>query len=255
MRLTLYRETGSAVHALDPRVKLIALGIGCLALLLFTDPRLLLWPYLALLFVAAGARVLRVYCIGGLVITALGGLSVVIWPLYLTLRGQGGPAAWLFGLGMGLRLVTMLLAGYLLMLTTRAEEILAALSRFGLPFPAVFALGLTFRLVPMLVATAANVVEAQKLRGFAFDRGGPFARMKRFVPLLIPILGGALRSAHRMAWALEAKGFGSGTARTSFIALRMRAGDWAATAGMVLLAGLSVWARRHGIGVLAGRPY
>ena len=255
MRLTLYRETGSVLHTMDPRVKLLALGAGCLSLLLFTDPRVLWAPYAGLLLVAVAGRVVSPYVKGGAVITMLGGLSFVIWPLYLTLRGQGGPLAWTFGLGMGLRLITMLLAGYLLMLTTRAEEILAALSRFGFPFPAVFALGLTFRLVPALVATAANVVEAQKLRGFAFDQGGPLARMKRFVPLLIPILGGALRSAHRMAWALEAKGFGSATTRTSFLALRMRAGDWAAAVGTAGLVVVSIWARRHGIGVLAGRPY
>ncbi len=255
MRLTLYREAASPLHRLDPRVKLLALGAGCLTLLLFTDPRVLWAPFVALIAVAATGRVLRAYLAGGAVVTALGGLSVVVWPLYLTLRGHGGAAAWLFGLGMGLRLVTMLLAGYLLMLTTRAEEILAALSRLGVPFPAVFALGLTFRLVPALVATAANVVEAQKLRGFTFDRGGPLARVRRFVPLLVPILGGALRSAHRMAWALEAKGFGSATARTSYLALRMRAGDWTAAALSLGMAAAGIWARRHGIGVLAGRPY
>lgn len=255
MRLTLYRETGSVLHRMDPRVKLAALALACLSLLLFTDPRLLWAPFTALLAVAFAGRVFRAYCAGGAVVAGLGGLSIMVWPLYLTLRGHGGATAWMFGLGMGLRLVTMLLAGYLLMLTTRAEEILAALSRFGLPFPAVFALGLTFRLVPALVATAANVVEAQKLRGYAFDRGGPLARIRRLVPLFIPILGGALRSAHRMAWALEAKGFGSRTARTSFLALRMRPGDWLALAGCGVLVGAAVWARRHGIGLLAGRPY
>jgi energy-coupling factor transport system permease protein len=255
MRLTLYRDARSVLHRMDPRVKLLALAAGCGSLLLFTDPRVLWAPYIVLFAVAVAGRVARPYLAGGAFITALGGLSFVIWPLYLTLRGHGGPLAWQFGLGMGLRLVTMLLAGYLLMLTTRAEEILAALSRFGVPFPAVFALGLTFRLVPALVATAANVVEAQKLRGYAFDRGGPLARVRQFVPLLIPILGGALRSAHRMAWALEAKGFGSGTPRTSWLALRMRAVDWAATAVMLSVVVLSVWARHSGIGVLAGRPF
>ncbi len=254
MRLIPYRPAGSFIHRMDPRIKLAWLALFCAALLLFTAPQVLVWPLVFLVATAAMARVLKPFAISLGVVMLVGGLSFMLWPLVLTLRGQGGPSAWLFGLGMGLRLSSMLLCGLLVLFTTRMEEILAAFSRLGFPFPAVFSIGLTFRLVPALLADAFNVVEAQRLRGLRFNEGGLIRRARRYIPLLVPILGSALRSAHRMAWALEAKGFGSGR-RVSFIELRMGLGDWVALATGLAAFGLAVAARIRGVGVLAGMGF
>jgi energy-coupling factor transport system permease protein len=187
-------------------------------------------------------------------VIVVGGLAFLLWPLFLTLRGQGGAMVWMFGLGMGLRLSSILLGGMLLLLTTRTEEILAAFSRLGLPYPAVFSLGLTFRLVPALLANAKNVVEAQRLRGLRFDEGGLVTRTRRYIPLLVPILATSLRSAHRMSWALEAKGFGSTVVRSPFIVLRMRAADYLVLALGVAVLTAAVIARLAGVGVLPFNP-
>jgi energy-coupling factor transport system permease protein len=155
---------------------------------------------------------------------------------------------------MGLRLTTILLAGMLLLLTTRTEEVLAAFGRLGFPYPAVFSLGLTFRLVPALLANARNVVEAQRLRGLKFDEGGLVTRTRRYIPLLVPILACSLRSAHQMSWALEAKGFGSRRVRSPFIVLEMRTADWIVMAltTAAFIAAVAAWT--HNVGVLAFRP-
>ena len=52
------------------------------------------------------------------------------------------------------------------------------------------------------------MVDAQRLRGYDFDAGGPFERVRRYVPVIIPVFMGALRKANNMAMALEARGFG-----------------------------------------------
>jgi energy-coupling factor transport system permease protein len=209
---------------------------------------------LALAVLATVARVFGAFLVGLFLVVVVGGLSFLLWPLMLTLRGQGGGMVWLFGLGMGMRLSCILLGGMLLLLTTRTEEVLAAFSRLGMPFPAVFSIGLTFRLVPALLANARNVVEAQRLRGLKFDSGGIITRTKRYVPLLVPVLATSLRSAHRMSWALEAKGFGSAHARSPYIVLRMRAADWLVLAFSVAAFIAAVWARFAGMGVLPFRP-
>ena len=250
MKLILYRPADSVLHGMDPRIKLVSLALFCAGVLLFNDPLLLVWPLAVLVGLSFLGRVARSFAVGTLVIVIIGGLSFLIWPLFLSLRGFGGAQAWIFGTGVGLRLVEMLLAGLLLLLTTRTEEVLAALSRMGLPFPAVFSLGLTFRLLPTLLSTANNVVEAQRLRGLRFDEGGLVKRARRYVPLLVPILACSLRSAHRMAWALEAKGFGSSRARTSFIVLSMRKRDWFLLVLSILLLILAFVLRMRGIGVL-----
>jgi len=268
MRTSLFVPRSSFLHSLDPRTKLLALAIACTGLLLFDDPLLLLWPALGLLVASALGRVFRRFLAGFLVLGAFGMLAFLLWPLFLTLRGQGGPAAWIYGAGIGMRLTEILLAGFLLMLTTGNEEVLAALARMGLPFPIVFSFGLTFRLLPSLLVTAGHVVEAQRLRGLKFDEGGLVTRARRYVPLLVPILACSLRTARQMSWALEAKGFGpstrpeepdslragsagSSSGRVPYIALRMRARDWAVLAGAAALLGVAVWARFHGIGIVA----
>jgi len=184
-----------------------------------------------------------------------------MWPLMLKLRGFGGPEIWIYGAGMGLRVTNILLMGLLVLLTSRTEEILAGLAALsvpvpgvgsvGLPFPAIFALGLTFRLVPALLATANHVVEAQRLRGLRYDEGGLITRARRYVPLLVPILAGSLRSATRMSWALEAKGFGSGRPRTSYMILRMRALDWVVLGLTIAWLAGAVVLRVHGVGYRA----
>jgi energy-coupling factor transport system permease protein len=254
MRLIPYRPTGSPIHRLDPRVKLTWLLLFCAALLLFTAPGALLWPLIALIAAAALGRVLKPFIISLGIVMVVGGLSFILWPLVLTMRGQGGPTAWLFGLAMGLRLSSMLLCGLLVLFTSRMEEILAALSRLGFPFPVVFSVGLTFRLVPSLLADSFNVVEAQRLRGLRFNEGGLVRRARRYIPLLVPILGSALRSAHRMAWALEAKGFGSHR-RVPFIELKMKPSDWIVLLLGMTAFGAAVAARLRGIGVLAGMGF
>jgi len=250
VRLSLYRPVSSPVHRLDPRVKLGALVIFFVAMLFFSEPLFLVWPILGLVLIAAAGRVALTFLAGTAILVAVGGLSFLFWPLFLLLRGQSGPDIWILGAGMGLRVTAMLLAGMLLLLVTRVEEILTALIRLRFPFPAVFALGLTFRLVPALLGTATNVVEAQRLRGLRFDEGGLITRARRYIPLLIPILAGSLRSAQRMSWALEAKGFGRHSERTQVIDLRMGPGDWAAVVVSVVLFALAVWLRVKGVGVL-----
>ena len=254
MRLFLYRATNSALHRFDPRAKLVALA-GCAgALLCLSQPLWLVAPFVGLLAVAAAARVLKPYLVGLFIIMVVGGLSFLLWPLFLTARGQGGAAAWVYGIAMGLRLSTMLLAGLLLLLVTRPEEVLAAFERLGVPYPVVFSLGLTLRLVPALLASAGHVVEAQRLRGLRFDEGGPLTRARRYVPLLIPILAVTLRSATRMAWALDAKGFGSARPRVPYLVLRMRAVDWGVVAASAGLLAAALTARRLGLGVLPALP-
>jgi energy-coupling factor transport system permease protein len=258
MRLSVFVDAPSPLHRLDPRVKLAVIAFFSVSQLLFNQPVFLSWSFLALVLLAALGRVLKHYLVGTFLVVVVGGLSFFMWPLVLRMRGFAGADVWIYAAGMGLRVTNILLMGLLVLLTSRTEEILAGLARLyvrvpglgrvGLPFPAIFALGLTFRLVPALLATANHVVEAQRLRGLRYDEGGLIARARRYVPLLVPILAGSLRSATRMSWALEAKGFGSPRPRTSFMVLRMRGADWA---GLVLAMAWLVGAiilRIHGVG-------
>src|SRR5206468_3272179 len=104
----------------------------------------------------------------------------------------------------------------------------------GLPYTIGFTLTLAFRLVPVFFDAALSVVQAQRCRGLEFGRGGLVARLRRFVPIIVPVLIGALRRADRMAMALELRGFNSGRPRTTY--LRARAGRADVLAGPLAVA-------------------
>ena len=106
-----------------------------------------------------------------------------------------------------------------------------------MPYRAGFAITLAFRLVPLFIDSAVTIVQAQSLRGYDFDSGGPITRVRRYVPVMIPVFMGALRKANNMAMALEARGFGLTNEPTSYIDYPMRRCDRVA---MVVLAGIGV---------------
>jgi energy-coupling factor transport system permease protein len=153
-----------------------------------------------------------------------------------------------------MRLDTFLAAGILFLSITRVEEVAYALACLRVPYKVGFTLTLSFRLVPVFFDAALAVLQAQRCRGLELSRGGLVRRLRRFVPVLVPVLIGALRRADRMAMALELRGFNSGRPRTTY--LRARAGTADAVAGTLVvgtaLLYLALWA--SGVGRLASMP-
>jgi energy-coupling factor transport system permease protein len=237
--LTLYVPAGTRLHRLHPVVKIIGLLVLVVAAFLVDRPLALVPLALVVL---------------GLVVLA-GGLGNLrrLWPMFVLVflfttlvwtffyqRGFGPTyAGFLYGLSTALRLDTFLAAGILFLTTTRVEEVAYGLGRLGVPYTAGFTLTLAFRLVPVFFDAALAVVQAQRCRGLELARGGLVARLRRFVPVIIPVLIGALRRADRMAMALELRGFNSGRVRTVYLRARVGPADW--IAGALAAATLAIY--------------
>lgn len=159
-----------------------------------------------------------------------------------------------YGLAMGLRIVAFLSFGLLYISTTTPEEMTQGLRAAGMPLAPSIALSLAFRLVPTFAATAHQVMQAQRARGLDLDAGGVWGRLKRSVPVVVPTLGYALRSADDLTRALETRGFGAGAKRVEYRALSFSTRDAAMLALAVAFAALCVYLRvtMH-IGVLLPR--
>jgi len=254
MALTLYVPAASPLHRLHPVTKLGVLLAFVVAAFMVDAPAILLPLGLAVLvcLLAAGgvANVARLRAMFVLVFV----FTVVVWTFFYRSVLVATRAGFLYGLSTAIRLDTFLAAGLLFLTTTRVEEVAYALGRLGLPYRVGFTLTLAFRLVPVFFDAALTVVQAQRARGLAFGRGGVVARLRRFVPVIVPVLIGALRRADRMAMALELRGFNSGRPRTTFI--RARAGRADVVAGFLAAATaivyVGLWAA--GVGSLAVRP-
>src|SRR5438034_2534459 len=251
MALALYVPGTTALHRLHPVTKLAGL-VALIVAAFVVDRPLMLVPLAAavaaLLGPAGGypnVRRLRIMFVLVFVFT------LVIWTLFFRGVFAATRAGFLYGLSTAIRLDTFLAAGILFLTITRVEEVAYALGRLGLPYIVGFTLTLAFRLVPVFFDAALAVVQAQRCRGLELGRGGIVARLRRFVPILVPVLIGALRRADRMAMALELRGFNSGRPRTTY--LRAQAGRGDALAGAVLVvttvAYVALWGT--GLGLLA----
>lgn len=85
---------------------------------------------------------------------------------------------------------------------------LQPLGRIGLPVHAFgMSLALAIRFIPEIERQYQRVKAAQIVRGAVFG-GNPLARVRRYVPILTPVMVGALRRSSILADALTVRGWG-----------------------------------------------
>jgi len=253
---SLYLDRDTWVHRLDPRTKMFLL-VGMFALpFVFLDPLYELAVLALVLFFGYLAQSLanlrRIWFI--LLMVAL--LTTVLWSLF----GSGRtPLFWfverealLYGLGIALRVDITIIAGVIFLSTTRNEEVAIGLVRLGIPYRFAFAVSTALRLVPMIVGTGFTIGQAQRSRGLDLESGNIFERIRKHLPLLVPVFVSTIRSTNVFSMALESKGFGARPGRTFFLHTAMSGRDaLVLVAFAVLLAGC-IALRVAGYGGLEG---
>jgi len=252
----LYLDRGTVVHRLDPRTKMLLLVGAFVLAFLFVDP---LWG-LGVLAVVLGFghvgrsldNLKRIWFI--LAMIAL--VTVALWsvfgsgqtPLFLFVERE----ALLYGLGTALRIDTTIIAGMIFLSTTRNEEIAAGLVKLRVPYRFAFAVSTALRLAPMVIATTTTISQAQRSRGLDLDSGGFVQRVRKFVPLLVPVFVSTIRSTNTFSMALESKGFGASAERTSYLRLAMQRGDVLVLVGFAALLVAALVLRFAGFGGIEG---
>lgn len=134
--------------------------------------------------------------------------------------------AWAVGITLALRLLAIVLAGTLALASTNPTDMADALQQqLHLPArPAVGALA-AMRLLPVLAEEWRTLALARRARGVSAD-GSPVRWVRLAAGQLLSLLVSAVRRATQLALAMDARGFGSGTRRTSARPQRMRGSDW-----------------------------
>ena len=258
MNLSLYVDARTWVHRLDGRTKILCL-LGLFSLsLIFSDPVYLLGlcaGVLALVLWAQSFHNLRKIWI---LLVLLFVYNVALWPFFvegtIPLFTIGGMIVMqegvLHGMGMGLRLNAMLISGIVLLSATAIEELGEASNRLGVPRPLGFSLSLAFRWVPNLLGSIGAVIQAQRSRGLDVQSKGVFGKIRRYPPLIVPLIGHTLRQTNLLAMALESKGFGAGQVRHPLFVSKMSGPDFAALAVIAALVTGSLWMRLNGYGTI-----
>lgn len=142
--------------------------------------------------------------------------SVVMWIFFYPVLGSTRDACF-FGALMGFRLVNVFIAGIIFLSTTRIEEFIYGLRKLNIPYKLCFSISLAFRLIPMVYDTASIVAASQKIKGLDLKSGSFTERIKKYAPLLSPIMSHILRSANYLTIAVEARGFSSSKEKTEFL--------------------------------------
>jgi len=258
MTVSLYLNHNTWVHKLDGRTKvLIVLGFFILALC-FSHPGYLLGVLGlvvgGLAVAQAGVNVKKIWVLAMLLVC----YSIMLWPFFVegktpvpVLQFLG--VTWegcIFGLGMGMRLLIMVWAGVWLLSTTTIEGLAQASQQLGLPSRVGFAFSLAFRWVGILLGAGVGVIQAQRSRGLDISSGSIVERIRKYVPLVVPLIGHALRQTNLLAMALESKGFHPTVHRSFHITGKMKSHDYAMLLCLGMLLGIAGWMRWRGIGVL-----
>jgi energy-coupling factor transport system permease protein len=149
-----------------------------------------------------------------------GGRDVVaaLGPLTITREGLT------FGLVSAGRFLVAFMALVLFLFTTLADDLLEALAARGVSHRIGFVVLSAMQLVPRMQARANGILAAQQARGMAVG-GGLTRRARTLVPLVAPVLLGALVDVRERTFALEARGFGARPGRTAYRTVEDPPGD------------------------------
>jgi energy-coupling factor transport system permease protein len=256
MDAEIYLDNNSFIHRLDPRTKITIFLLTFVAILLFENP---LWMlpvvFLVLLQLVVSGSLKNLYRIRFILIVLLIS-SLILWNLFS--KGVT-PLFWIFkveslyySLARTLLMIVMISSGMILISTTRNEELVLGMIRMGMPYRVGFAISTALRLVPTIAASIVTISQAQRSRGLDLDSGKLIDRIRKFLPLLVPVFISTIRNTNIFGMALESKGFGAYEKRTFFLKLEMTRADFLVLAFAVVFMVASVVFYALGYGRIVG---
>jgi len=145
----------------------------------------------------------------------------------------------MFAFRNAMRVVVMVSAFTLLLLTTHPSELMSDLTRRGLPGQFAYVIISTLQILPQMQAKAQTIISAQRSRGL--DTESSFIkRMGSLTPLIGPLVFGSLAEVEERAIAIEARGFTSKKVKTSLHEIPDSRFDQTLRWGLVVLVMVSI---------------
>jgi energy-coupling factor transport system permease protein len=256
MDAEIYLDNNSFIHRLDPRVKIIIFLLTFVAILLFQDP---VW------MIPIGVLVMVQLIISGAyknlrriryVLIVLTVSSLVLWNLFASGETQ---IFWRiteeslrFSIARTLLMILMISTGMVLISSTRNEELVNGMIKLGMPYRVGFAISTALRLVPTIASSTVTISQAQRSRGLDLDSGNLLQKIKKFLPLLVPVFISSIRSTNIFGMALESKGFGARAKRTYYLVFNMRTVDYLILVFYIVFVAVSVYFAIMGYGKIEG---
>jgi len=234
-----FRRVSSVIHRLDPRVKFFYVCVLFVMAVMFSE----LLPLILLFFVplpfvlVAGVqrewlRSLR----GALFLAVIIFLSNFLFTYFYKQYPRAPSASLLeYSFAMTLRFIVLVGSFSIFFLTTSPDHLGLALEQSHVPYEFCFAFTTAVRFVPVLAEEAQTIMDAQKARGLELERGNFIKRVRNYIPILIPLIVGAIRRSLELAEAMESRAWGASEKRTNLYVLKLRRADYSLALGSVLM--------------------
>lgn len=220
--ITLYVGRNSPVHQVDPLTKLLFVFISITSTYILSNHLavfgILLFTCFILLLGKVFKSILPVIGVSFLLIASIIIVQGFFHPDRATVLFEIGPLA-IYKEGFSiaflitLRVVNMVAAFGLLILTTKPDDLVEALLQKGLSPKFGYVLLSVLQIIPQMVALTGKITDAQRARGMETE-GGLWMRFKSFLPLLGPVVLNSLTETRERSIALEIRGFNAKGKRT-----------------------------------------
>ena len=240
-----YYPAKSAIHRLDPRVKIVSTLIFLVSLFVQNS---LLGYLVATVFLAVIICLSKVplkFILKGLKPIVILLLFTVLMNLFLNKGGETLVEFWIFTITenglrvsvfMAIRLMYLVAGSSIMTFTTTPnaltdgiEKLLHPLNKIKVPVHEVaMMMSIALRFIPILLEETDKIMKAQIARGADLESGNIFQRAKAMVPILVPLFVSAFRRANDLAMAMEARCYHGGDGRTKMKPLVYHTRDWIA---------------------------
>lgn len=260
MTIGQFYNTDSVIHCLDPRTKIVFTLVYVTTLFFARNPFLYLVAFVVLVgyiklskvplkFIGKGLKALWLIIAFPIIINlfTVKGVKVLFEWKFIRITETGFVSA----IYLGLRLVFMIIGSSMMTYTTTPnaltdglEKMLGWMKKFNIPvheFAMIMSIALRF--VPILVEELDKIMKAQMARGIDFREGNLFIRLKKLMPIMIPLFVSAVRRSNELALAMDARCYHGGEGRTRMKPLQYMGRDYIAYifvliyfAGMIILA-------------------
>jgi energy-coupling factor transport system permease protein len=159
----------------------------------------------------------------------------------------------LYALNVIFKTLTMILVLPLAVFTTDVNAMVIGMVKARIPYKIAFIFSSTLRFFPLLFEEIQTIIEAQRLRGLAFETMGPLKRLRVYAKVAVPLILGALVRSQTLDIVLQSKAFTGSPERTYLHEARLRVADYAVMAAsglFVIVAAIAYFGR--GIGRFGG---
>lgn len=245
-----YYETDSVLHRMDSRVKILGTILFIISLFLFRNIQ---GYVVASIFLAIMIRLSRVpfqFMVKGLKSILVLLMVTVVFNLFLT-PGREVLRIWKLSVSiegivasgyMAVRLIYLMLASSLMMLTTTPNTLTDGLEKLMRPLrvcrvpvhEVAMMMSIALRFIPILLEETDKIMKAQMARCADFESGSLIKKAKSLVPLLVPLFVSAFRRANDLAMAMEARCYQGGDNRTKMKPLIYKRADYVAYGVLIM---------------------